>query len=366
MNSIKLKKVLIAITFIVCLFGIPTAFISRISSPSLWIFSISGLFFPLIITSVLTLLIIWILKWSKWALMPFFTLLICWQQIHIILPLRFRQEFQSVKDHQTLRILSWNVSRWDERNKQKRGGEGYRPLMLDFIESSGADILCLQEFFECTDPGLFPANIPALKQRGYPYYYFYPSSIIVDGKFQYGLCIFSKYPLVNSFAFENLKGEHSEGVIFADIVFKKNVLRVFNTHLESPGLNKNDYSNEGKLKLSRSVFSKLKNSYQLRNLQAEQAKLQIDNTPFPTIICADLGDVPNSYAYAKLKSGYQDAFLQKGSGLGRTISHLSPTLRIDYIFVQKKLKVKQFTTEQLPYSDHFPLITDIEIDTTFR
>ncbi len=299
-------------------------------------------------------------------MMPFFTLLMCWQQISIVLPLRFRKDFQSIKDEQTLRILSWNVSRWDERNKLKRGGEGFRPLMLDFIESTGADILCLQEFFECTDPEFFAANIPALKQKGYPYYYFYPSSIIFDGKFQYGLCIFSKYPLVNSFAFENLKGEHSEGIIFSDIVFKKNIIRIFNTHLESPGLNKENYSNEGKLNLSFSVFSKIKNSYKLRNLQAEQAKLHIDKSPFPTIICADLGDVPNSYAYTRLKSDYQDAFLKKGNGLGRTISHLSQTLRIDYIFVQKKLEVKQFTIEHLPYSDHFPLISDIVVRTTFR
>ncbi len=356
----KLKSILIFFSFIIFILCFPVAFVDRIESPEFWIISLCGLFFPILILISVIIFFCFLIKRSKWIFLPLLTFLICYKQISVIAPTQIHYDFDPLKSINSIRILSWNVSRWDERNKEKRGGQSYRSLMLDYIESTGADILCFQEFFECTDPAFFESNIPALKQKGYPYYYFYPSSTLFDGKFQYGLCIFSKFPIVNSFFYTNLKGVHSEGLIFSDIVFKNRIIRVFNTHLESPGLSASDYSESGQLNLNSTVFSKIKNSYSLRNLQAIQAKQQIEKSPFPYVICTDLGDIPNSFAYFRIRSDCQDAFLEKGSGLGRTISHISPTLRIDYIFLKDSLRVKQFQCESLPYSDHYPLIVDVE------
>lgn len=356
----KLKSILIFFSLIIFILCFLVAFVDRIESPEFWVVSFCGLFFPILILISIIIFFCFLIKRSKWIFLPLLTFLICYKQISVIAPTRIHYDFDPLKSSNSIRILSWNVSRWDERNKEKRGGQSYRSLMLDYIESTGADILCFQEFFECTDPTLFESNIPALKQKGYPYYYFYPSSTLFDGKFQYGLCIFSKFPIVNSFFYTNLKGVHSEGLIFSDIVFKNRIIRVFNTHLESPGLSASDYSESGQLNLNSTVFSKIKNSYSLRNLQAIQAKQQIEKSPFPYIICTDLGDIPNSFAYFRIRSDCQDAFLEKGSGLGRTISHISPTLRIDYIFLKDSLRIKQFQCESLPYSDHYPLIADVE------
>lgn len=356
----KLKSIFIFFSIIISLLCFAVVFINHIESPGLWFISLCGLFFPILILLSFVIFLYLLVKRSKWILIPCLIFLACYKQISVIAPLRLHANFDPLKSGNSIRILSWNVSRWDERNKAKRGGQSYRSLMLDYIESTGADILCFQEFFECTDPSFFESNIPALKQKGYPYYYFYPSSTLFDGKFQYGLCIFSKFPIVNSYFYTNLKGVHSEGLIFSDIVFKNRIIRIFNTHLESPGLSASDYSESGQLNFNSTVFSKIKNSYSLRNIQAIQAKKEIEKSPFPYIICTDLGDTPNSFAYFKIRSDCQDAFLEKGSGLGRTISHISPTLRIDYIFLKDTLKLKQFQCESLPYSDHYPLIADFE------
>jgi endonuclease/exonuclease/phosphatase family metal-dependent hydrolase len=57
----------------------------------------------------------------------------------------------------------------------------------------------------------------------------------------------------------------------------------------------------------------------------------------------------------------QDAFLKKGSGIGRTFSSISPTLRIDYIFTDSHFKIKQFNRIVKNYSDHYMLVADMEL-----
>ncbi len=328
------------------------------NSSNLWVINVIGLGYPLLLAIVVCLLIFWSFKRSKWLLVPLLALLISVKQITVLLPFRLTSSFSEEKKLQSFRVLSWNVSRWDERNKEKRGGVSYRSLMMDYIENSGADILCFQEFFECNEPKWFAANIPELQKRGYPYYFFAPSSVLQDGKLQYGLCIFSKHPMQKSDTVFVSKGVHSEGMIYSDIRISDKIIRIFTANLESAGINKSDYSTGGNIRFSRSLIYKLKNSYTLRNLQAEQCAQAINQSPYPAIICADLDDVPNSYAYFKIKSQKNDAFLRKGVGLGRTFRYISPTLRIDYIFADNILKTEQFKADALPYSDHYPLISD--------
>ena len=57
----------------------------------------------------------------------------------------------------------------------------------------------------------------------------------------------------------------------------------------------------------------------------------------------------------------QDAFLKKGTGIGRTFTGLSPTLRIDYIFADHNFSIKQFKRVTKKYSDHFMLVADVEL-----
>ena len=80
----------------------------------------------------------------------------------------------------------------------------------------------------------------------------------------------------------------------------------------------------------------------------------------PVIVCGDFNDVPNSYTYFTVKGDLQDAFLEKGSGFGRTLRMLSPTLRIDYILADQRFKVTQYHKIEVPYSDHYPILADLE------
>lgn len=281
------------------------------------------------------------------------------QQINSLVAVRFNRSTTISSEEQTIRILSWNVSRWDERNKKKRGGVSYRPLMLDYIKLQNADILCVQEFFECLAPEYFQENIPEFRKMGYPYVYFTPSSYLFNNKFQYGLCILSRYPIVDSGFTNPFPGVHSEGVSFADISVNGSVIRVFNAHLESPGLTKSDYNTDGTAKVAVSTLSKIKSPYEKRYKQAEHLHTLINESPHPSVVCLDMNDVPASNIYYNIKGELQDAFLKKGAGLGRTYRYLSPFMRIDYVFTDNRLLLHQVETGNCIYSDHYPILVSL-------
>ena len=115
------------------------------------------------------------------------------------------------------------------------------------------------------------------------------------------------------------------------------------------------------LEASKSLVKKLRIGYMFRGDQADEVRKHADNSPYPEIICGDFNDVPNSYTYFKVRGDREDVFVKKGLGIGRTFRNISPTLRIDYIFADKQFEVVQFKRFVLPYSDHFPLITDLRL-----
>ena len=139
---------------------------------------------------------------------------------------------------------------------RNRPENSYRNHMMDVVQMQNADILCFQEFFQCYSPSLFPENIEPIKKMGYPYHYFTPSSITVNGAFQTGLIIFSRQPIIDSVFFKSVSGGHSEGFSYVDINFNNKPLRIFNTHLESPGISRNNY--DANPQDGSSIFSKIK------------------------------------------------------------------------------------------------------------
>ena len=105
----------------------------------------------------------------------------------------------------------------------------------------------------------------------------------------------------------------------------------------------------------------MQRAFRNRGSQVDQAYPLIDKSPYPPIVCLDMNDVPTSYAYWKIRGNLNDAFLEKGFGIGRTFSSLLPTLRIDYIFAHPAMEVAQMATLNLRFSDHLPVIADFRL-----
>jgi endonuclease/exonuclease/phosphatase family metal-dependent hydrolase len=359
----KSKKLIrgffIVSNFVVVFFYLLVCLVPFLNAGKFWFVAMLGLAFPLLLIFVLVFLIILLIMRSRWVFLSLAALLISWQQLSVVFAIRTGKEFNVEKPQDELRVLSWNVSRWDEFNKKLKGGVSFRGLMMDVVKEQEADVLCFQEFFESHSPTYFDSNIPVLEKMGFPYHYFFITTTEGDGNFQNGMIIFSRYPVIDSGQYLLAAKKHSEGLCYVDIKVQNQVFRVFAAHLQSVGFERQDYEGVGKIAGLRSILSKIKNSYQLRSEQAEMARKFIDASPYPVIVCGDLDDVPSSYVYFKVKGKLQDAFLRKGAGFGRTFQFISPTLRIDYILADEKFKIDQFARLKIPYSSHYPIIADM-------
>jgi hypothetical protein len=162
------RRFIIVLTVLVVLVYLLVCLVPFLASGEWWFIAMLGLGFPFIAIVLIIFTIGWALARSKWLFVCLGALLLGWQQLSVIVRLRSSGEFSIAKDAETLRVMSWNVSRWDELNKRKKGGSSYRQQMLDVIQMQGADVLCIQEFFESYDPRFTGPNIPAIMNMGYP------------------------------------------------------------------------------------------------------------------------------------------------------------------------------------------------------
>jgi endonuclease/exonuclease/phosphatase family metal-dependent hydrolase len=332
-----------------------------------WLFALAGLAFPLLLLALLLFVILWILLRSKWVWVSVVVILLGLQQILAVFSFHFPRQFNLVKGKNTLRILHWNVESWGADFDRIDGGrKSYKPDMMNIIKRQNADVLCFEEYSDIKNSEDSLSNISEFKRLGFPYYLSVPtdSSSVRITK---GVAIFSKYPVINSGMYSYGQHVNAEHLIFVDINIGKDTFRIFTTHLQSVRFETQDYKSLSNLKRARDpgfenskdIISKLRRGYRFRHIQAQIVKQKLAESPYPVIITGDFNDVPNSNTYFTIKGNLQDAFLKKGYWIGRTFRFISPTLRIDYIFADKKFKVKQFRVLHAPYSDHFPIETDL-------
>lgn len=354
----------LVIHIVIVVFFLLVSVIPFLNPANFWFIALLGLFYPyLLVATIICLLISFSVK-SKWAFLPLIALFLSWQQITSLFAFHFSKEFNIEKDQNRVRILSWNVSSWTENHysTDNAGRMGLRNLMMDAVKEQNADILCFQEFFESYAPLLYPENIPVLKSMGFQYFYFSPALKMMNGGLAEGLCIFSKYPISDTVFYKANNSSNAEGFSLADVHINNQTVRIINTHLESPRLARHEYNAVNEVTESRSVFGKIKRAYAERSRQAETIRSIIDTSKYPVIVCGDFNDVPNSYTYFKIKGNLQDAFLKRGFGIGRTFQYISPTLRIDYLFADPKLKIEQFSKLDYKYSDHYPQVVDLSYE----
>lgn len=337
-----------------------------------WYIAVLGVVFPFIVLLLLIFVFFWWFFKSKWAFLSLITLLIGWWQVHALFAFHPFTSFIQEKPAGALRVMQWNVSRLDQMNLKRPGGT-FRMPILDHIKKMDPDVLCMEEFLESNNPRELKQNIPYFTNTlKYPYHFFAPDHRRADGVYEHGVIIFSRYPILDTLRIrysgpDSLKA--AESLIHADIDVNGQRIRVFATHLQSLRFDGNDYTvirtlgqgEDDAMDKSRGILKKFRLAYYLRSKQAELVRREKDASPYPTITCGDFNDVPNSFAYSRIKGNDNDAFLQCGFGMGRTFASLSPTLRIDYIFTAESMKVLQFKKTKLPYSDHYPLVADVQL-----
>lgn len=369
------KRVFIIIHIVISFLFLLACCNAFLSPQHWWFIALLGLAFPFLLALVAAFLIFWLIFRSRWALLSLVCLLLGYSNIRALVGLHFGKEFTESKPAGALRVLTWNVTWFDEQTKTNRPRGSYRKEMFEYLQAQDADVVCFQEYLEPNSKRLTYNNRHDLTALGYPY-----SMVAIDyigwkGTFQSGIAIFSKHPILDSIHIrypgpKNFRA--AESLIGVDINHNGQKVRVFTTHLQSVMFQANDYRNIELIKsgsdslyeASKNVVRKLALGYNFRGQQVDIVSSHLKESPYPAVICGDFNDVPNSYTYFRIRGDRKDAFREAGKGIGRTFANLAPTLRIDYIMADKRFEVLQYKRDILPYSEHYPVIADLRLPDT--
>lgn len=329
-----------------------------------WWASFISLAMPYLAAILILTIIFWLMVKPKLSLISLIGMLLGYKQLFVMFAFNSNTKLTQQPKANTLRLISWNVESLNAQQFKKIEADKKqsKQAIADFIFNQKAAIVCLQEFNSSE-----ATNNLALFSKIYPYQFFPGDYFRNQQGYKSGCIILSKFPIINT---KQVKFPIAESVIYADVVLPfGDTVRVFTTHLQSYKFNAKNYTEINKmatpddeaLQASKSVIKKMKLAFIRRTKQAIMVKEEMDKSPYPTIVCGDFNDVPNSFTYFTIKGDFKDAFLQKGFGIGKTFTHLAPTLRIDYILTAEQFDIKGFDWIDENLSDHLLLITDLTL-----
>ncbi len=335
-------KFITTCTFLISLVLFSSVFIS----PE--IFRYAGLLpflIPVVLLVNILLLGLLALAWRRLALIPLLTLIIGYKFLIITFQLNPKPERR-----EGLQVLTYNAHLFDY--KRKTTGE-IETNVFTWLKDHPAQVKVFQEFYQ--DQTSSARNALKILSESEEKDYFYH---VVDGnerKRSYGMAIFSDYPIVNEGVVFDTR--HSNGAIFADILVKKDTIRIYNVHLQSMAIPAESLDEYEKVKqVYRQTLGKLHRGSLAR---AEQLSILIEhlsNSPHRVILMGDLNEIPYSHAYFSLSQKLKNAFEVAGRGFGFTYNRVLFFLRIDHIFASPELAPVYFNTHrEVDYSDHYPV-----------
>jgi endonuclease/exonuclease/phosphatase (EEP) superfamily protein YafD len=266
------------------------------------------------------------------------------------------------EDAHNLTVLSYNTMGFDMLNYLENKNRQNALNILDWAKNTDADIKCFQEFYNRQKSETFN-SIEQFQQAGYPYYATLRPPYSRSNNNFMGMVIFSKYPIIHS-EYEVFGGD-TNGALYADIVVKKDTIRVINVHLRSmivrfggvrEAYQDKDYG-QGKSEV-RKIAGKLKRGFIHHEEEVHLLTDWIDQSPYPVLVCGDFNETPYSYSYGQMTKRLANAFETAGRGFGFTYQNMPKLIRIDQQFYdQKTFEVVDFQTlREVKYSDHYPIV----------
>jgi endonuclease/exonuclease/phosphatase family metal-dependent hydrolase len=256
----------------------------------------------------------------------------------------------------SFKVLSYNLRLFNVYEEDNPNSE---KQVIDFLKEQNPDILCLQEFYVDGIPDLKDSIIKSVIGEKY----YSHMKVLGSGKDKYyGIVTYSKFPIIR-------KGEiihpgSSSLSIFSDVLIGKDTFRIFNNQLQSYRLKRMERSflEEITSQSENEAFDEVKNlsvslkkGFEIRAVQAQSLKAQINLSQYPVIVAGDFNDTPVSFSYRKIRKGLNDAFVNSGYGAGFTYKGNYPANRIDYILYDNTLESTYFEIFKIRYSDHYPV-----------
>lgn len=263
------------------------------------------------------------------------------------------------KNAKTFSIMSWNVLHTNDiRNLDYPGNRA-----VEFMLSSGADIICLAElknFSKHEIQNLSPEMTDSLKQV-YPYR---------AGLNTTDIKVMSKYP-VERLDYLSPAPYRDCRFDFFKVTFPENkVLVIGMVHLYSYDLSEEErtvVTEINSVEAAKSsmrefrgpIRGKLSNAFRQRSLNAANLRSVIDDisTEVPLIVCGDFNDVPASWTYNIVRGDdMHDAYAETNFGPAITYNLHAFYFHIDQMLYRGPIQAIKLKVDKINTSDHYPLI----------
>ncbi len=339
-----INKILLVLNIVWAILLLGAYISPGINPERIWIFSLLGLMYPLLLFGHLLFLLYWIFMDFKWSFISIIILLCGIPHINEFISFNAPKESNQKN---SISVFSYNLGNGLQvYDKDKATRKSNRHKMVKFLkEQRGQDVLCFQEVGSYANKMLKETYNDHLNLH----------------RLNKGTVIYSKHPIVD-------KGEIAFGTItnsclWADVRINNDTVRIYSAHLQSNRISKDaekviDHPdlNDDKTWLDiRTIFSKFVKTHIKRSKQARMVKEHMDTSPHPVLLCGDLNDTPLTYTYRQLSLDMNDAYIEAGNGIGTTFNGSIPLLRIDYILSDPSFTAQKFEIHRNNLSDHYAI-----------
>lgn len=321
------------------------------------VLSLMALVYPIWLAINAGFVVLWLLMRKVWFLLSLAVIALGWPR-----PANFFQWSKNteVETSNTIRLTSFNLRMFNRYDWIAQ--EGVKNDIIQLFKDENPDILLMQEFYHHDRDQGYNTIQQIVNATSLRYYYHEKPNLLNK---VFGIATFSRWPILKSGILCSDKSGKARAV-YTDIVKDKDTLRVYNLHLKSIGFGKYDYAflqdvvggtSDQQVEGTKNIFEKLTKAYIQRADEALLIRAHMDNCPYPMLVAGDFNETHTTFAYAKLAAGMQDAFREKGRGVGATFMGVGvmPPLRIDYVLSDSHFEVNRFKTHNVHLSDHKPV-----------
>lgn len=310
--------------------GVVVLFLTTIIMPSMHPqrsqeLSTLGLIAPFTYAAVLLLMLYWIARWRPImsAVMILMTIIGLFS-VSSFYRIELRRSYgEPAAERGEIKIMTYNTRSFIDDNGAKR-----LDSVAQIIRSINPDIVCFQEmgFSSLADSLMREAKLLPM-----------PHSL---SRSNLSPAIYSRYPIIKAQRIDTMKN-----FVWADIVVREDTIRVFNNHLHSTAIRKEDgvylekhqyLEDENPQQEVMSMVSRLTENNIIRAAQVDTLVEMVASSPYPAIVCGDFNDTPISYTIHKMTRDLNDVFREVGRGFSHTYRGFFDMLRIDYVMCSEE------------------------------
>ncbi len=302
-----------------------------------------GLAFPVLLLTNAAFLVLFLVFRKRLVIIPVLGFIVCYIPVRIYSPLNVPH----ATPDDAIKVMSYNVFAFNAPE------QGLKPI-ADYINNSGASIVCMQE-------AAFNDDVRQAFSKEYPYI-----DTIRNDRNGDQLLVVSKFPILSK---TRINADLPGCVCGAfEILIGEDRTTVINCHFEGSGLSLDDRRDfrdmmKGKMggdtigRESKRMIVRLGESAKKRVPQVEGVIRYIKSRKDePVLLFGDFNDNPISYCHSRMAKTLTDCYVATANGPGISYHYNMLYVRIDNVMCSAHWQPFNFKVDRdIAVSDHYPI-----------